>query len=100
MIYHRNDDDGDDDDDVVDDLDLERQVGADPTRGRRSPRSAICEMHSDFNDLVSECAVRPALMMMMMMTIMMMIMMIMPRIPVFVLYVFFMHITMMMMSHH
>ena len=81
MIYHRNDDDGDDDDDVVDDLDLERQVGADPTRGRRSPRSAICEMHSDFNDLVSECAVRPALMMMMTMT--------MPRILVFVLYVIF-----------
>ena len=59
------DDDDDDGDDVVDDLDLERQVGANPTRGRRSPRSAICEMHSDFNDLVSECAVRPALMMMM-----------------------------------
>ena len=76
-------DDDNDDDDVVDDLDLERQVGADPTRGRRSPRSAICEMHSDFNDLVSECAVRPALMMMMMMT------MTMPRILVFVLYVIF-----------
>ena len=67
-------DDNDDDDEVVDDLDLERQVGANPTRGRRSPRSAICEMHSDFNDLVSECAVRPALIMMMMM----------PRILVFV----------------
>ena len=82
-------DDNGDDDDVVDDLDLERQVGADPTGGRRSPRSAICEMHSDFNDLVSDCAVRPALMMMMM-----------PRILVFVLYGFFLHITMMMMSHH
>ena len=59
------DDDDYDDDDIVDDLDLKRQVGANPTRGRHSPRSAICEMHSDFNDLVSECAVRPALMMMM-----------------------------------